>query len=125
MATVPSSSGGSARAAPADGGVEVERVEPARGPAVGDGDDERAARPQHAVGLLQRPARGVGDVLDHLEQQHRVGAVVRERQLRRVGVDHRQPRESLARLLEQLGVALHARPPPAPAGPGAAIAADP
>ena len=61
------------RAPPAGGGVEVERVEAAGGPAVGNGDDQRAVRAQHAMRLLQDPAR-VGDVLDHLEQHDRVHA---------------------------------------------------
>ena len=100
------------RAAAAQGAIDVDGVQVPRRAAMGHADDDRAARAQHAVGLCEH-ALGRGDVLDHVEQQHRVRAAVRERQLGAVGVDHRQPRELAPRPLEQARD--RARPPRSPA----------
>ena len=68
----------------------VDRPRDPLGPARRHGRREAAAGPEHAHDLDER-ALVVPDVLEHLGDDHAVEAVVGERQVERVGVDHTGP----------------------------------
>lgn len=67
----------------------IDRVPPERVPSVRHGDGENAARPEHAVRLVQR-CSVVRKVLQHLAHQDAIEGLVGKRERLRIPVDERR-----------------------------------